>query len=138
MNVNTDKTITLDAGNFKLSMGAKVFFNDPPVNNTLLFVSIYSDGFSGNMTMDVGSSDVESFTKQLTAMNDVVKGSAKIKETYGDGYIEMEMDRTGHVIVRGFVYDSFQKLSFDNRFELSYLDSFVKALANTEEWQVTE
>ncbi len=130
-----NKSVVLDSGNFKLEMSAEIYKNDPAVNNVILHVMVCSDGFVGTMDMDVGINNLNQFVKQIHSMNEVIKGSATLKETYGESYIGMEMDKTGHIIVSGYLNTLNHKLDFKNKFELHYLDSFDKALSDTDNWQ---
>lgn len=47
----------------------------------------------------------------------------------------MEMDKTGHINVSGYLKSFYHTMCFTNKFELVYLDMFDKALADTENWQ---
>ena len=130
-----NKSVVLDSGNFKLEMSAEIYKNDPAVNNVILHVTVNSDGFTGVMDMDVGANTLNEFVEQIHSMNVKMKGTATIKETYGESFVSLEFDKKGHIIVRGYMNTFFHKLHFENKFELLYLDRFDKALADTKSWQ---
>lgn len=125
----------IDTKDFKLAFNAQIYKNDPVVNNVILHVVVNSDGFAGSMDMDVGVINLKDFINQIHSMNKKIKGSATLKETYGESFINMEVDKTGHIVVRGYLNTFSNKLHFENKFELSDLDLFDKALADTKTWQ---
>ncbi|MDO5332015.1 MAG: hypothetical protein Q4E99_04975 [Bacillota bacterium] len=127
--------VLLDAVNFKLNLKATIYRKHPVDNNVVLQVAVCSDGFAGIADMDVSEDNLKLFVKQIHTMNKNAKGSAELKETYGKNYISMEMDKTGHVIVRGYLRTNSNELSFSNKFEIQYLDMFDKELANPDAWQ---
>lgn len=129
-------TIKLEAKDFTLDMHAKVYKDDPIINNVLLTVRVVSYDFSGAMQMDVGSLDLDEFVRKLTMMYKTLKGEARIEEPYGNKcFINFKIDRTGHVKVNGKLNVSPQQLLFENEFDQTYLEKFVKHLAETDEWQ---
>ena len=130
-----NKSVVLDSDNFKIVLNAQIYKSDPVVNNVILHVTVNSDGFAGVMDMDVGAITLNEFVEQIHSMNVKMKGSATIMETYGESFIRMEFDKTGHIIVCGYMNTFFHKLHFENKFELSYLDRFDKALSDTKSWQ---
>ncbi|MBO4635865.1 MAG: hypothetical protein J5685_01845 [Clostridiales bacterium] len=130
--------VRLATEDFELEMRAKVYENDPVINNVLLWVKVRSGGFSGTMEMDVGSIGLEQFIRQMCSMNSSMKGSARIEEPYGGNhcFIEFAMDRTGHISVSGklAVFPK-GKLEFENSFDQTYLSGFIKQLCDTDLWQ---
>lgn len=130
-----NKLLVIDSNNFKMALNAQIYKNDPVVNNVILNVTVNSDGFTGIMDMDVGVITLNEFVEQIHSMNVKMKGTATIKETYGESFIRMEFDKTGHIIVCGYMNTFSHKLHFENEFEISYLDRFDKALADTKSWQ---
>ena len=128
--------IKIVAGNFSLEMRAVVYKNDPAFLNSNLLVSVVCGSFSGAMTMDVGSMEIENFIHQMSSMNKNMKGSARIEEPYGNHcFLEFEMDKTGHVQVHGKLVEGTQQMSFESVFDQTYLPGFVKDLYDTEAWQ---
>ena len=129
-------TIKLEAKDFTLDMHAKVYKGDPVINNVLLTVKVVSNDFSGAMEMEVGSLGLEEFVQNLTKMYKTLKGEARIEEPYGNRcFINFKTDRTGHVEVNGKLVVWTQQLLFENIFDQSYLEKFVKHLAETDRWQ---
>ena len=129
-------TIKLEAKDFTLDMHAKVYESDPIINNVLLTVKVVSDDFSGAMEMDVGAPTLDEFVLKLTLMYCTLKGEARIEEPYGNKcFINFKIDRTGHVEVSGKLVVSSQQLLFENKFDQTYLEKFVKNLAETDKWQ---
>lgn len=110
-----NKSAVLDSNDFKLALNARIYKNYPVVNNVILHVTVNSDGFTGVMDMDVGATALDEFVEQIHSMNVKMKGSAAIKETYGESFIRMEFDKTGHIIVRGYMNTFFHKLHFENK-----------------------
>lgn len=125
----------LNAKDFKLEMSAKIYKKDPKINNTLLHINVHSSDFSGAMDMEVGINDLKTFINDIHMMNTKLKGLAKIKEPYGESFIIMEVDKTGHIIVSGYMNTLNHRLYFTNEFEPLYLDQFDKLLNNTSDWQ---
>ena len=129
-------TIRLEAKDFTLEMHAKVYKDDPVVNNVQLTIKVVSYDFSGAMEMNVGSLDLDEFVRKLTMMYKTLMGEARIEEPYGNKcFINFEIDRTGHVVVNGKLDVFPQKLLFENYFDQTYLEKFVKHLAETDKWQ---
>ena len=129
-------SIKLVAGGFSLELQAVVYKTDPVILNTNLRVSVVCGNFSGAMTMDVGSLEIEKFVHQISSMNKDMKGSARIEEPYSNHcYLEFEMDKTGHVQVRGKLVEGTQQMSFESNFDQTYLPGFVKQLWDTDAWQ---
>lgn len=131
-----NKLAVLDAESFKIGLSARIYKDNPSMNNVLLTTKIVSDGFSGIQDLEVGSKDLDKFIAKLTEMNSKLKGSAHIEEPYGyNCFIDLKMDKTGHVKVKGKLHTSGNELLFENIFEQTYLDNFVKSLARLESWQ---
>ena len=129
-------TIKLETKDFTLDMHAKVYKDDPIINNVLLTVKVVSKGFSGAMEMNVGSLELDEFVRKLTMMYKTLKGEARIEEPYGNKcFINFKIGRTGHVKVSGKLVVSSQQLLFENIFDQTYLEKFVKNLAETDKWQ---
>ena len=128
--------MVFDTGDFHLELRAKIYKEDPVVNNVSMFVKVESSGFAGTMEMDVGSVDLDSFIQDILNMNKYLKGKAGIEEPYGDHcFIALEIDKSGHVTVSGMLRVRTQRLEFENSFDQTYLAVLAKKLAQTDMWQ---
>ena len=100
--------------------------------NTIMTVSVTSDGFSASADLDIDIKEFVKFAKELKKVYDSLNGSATIKEPYGYGeYISFIADnRTGHITVKGFICDDLRnnELRFENSFDQTYLKSFSSDL----------
>ena len=129
-------SMVFDTGGFHLELRAKIYKEDPVVNNVSMFVKVESSGFAGTMEMDVGSVDLDSFIQDVLNMNNYLKGKAGIEEPYGDHcFIALEIDKSGHVTVSGMLRVRTQRLEFENSFDQTYLAVLAKKLAQTDMWQ---
>ena len=130
--------LIFDAGDFHLELRARIYQGDPKVNNVSMYVKVESSGFSGTMDMEVGSGDLSGFIRDVLNMNQSLKGKARIEEPYGNHcFIEMEIDKSGHVTVTGMLRVWTQKLEFENSFDQTYLARLAEKLARTDVWQET-
>ena len=100
--------------------------------NTIMTVSVTSDGFSASANLDIDIKEFAKFAKELAKVYDSLSGTATIKEPYGYGeYISFIADnRTGHITVKGFICDDLRnnELRFENSFDQTYLKSFSSDL----------
>jgi len=129
-------SMIFDAGDFHIELRAKIYKDDPVVNNVAMYVAVESNGFAGTMEMDVGSNDLEDFIRDVLIMNKDLKGKARIEEPYGNRcYLELGIDKSGHVTVTGMLKTLAQKLEFENTFDQTYLADLARKLAQTDKWQ---
>ena len=102
--------------------------------NTIMTVSVTSDGFSATTDMDIDIKEFCKFAKELKRVYDSLNGSATIKEPYGYGqYISFRADnRTGYITVKGFLCDDLKnnELHFENNFDQTYLKPFSQQLCS--------
>ena len=100
--------------------------------NTIMTVSVTSDGFSASADLDIDIKEFVKFAKELAKVYDSLSGTATIKEPYGYGeYISFSADnRTGYITVKGFICDDLRnnELRFENSFDQTYLKSFSSDL----------
>ena len=100
--------------------------------NTIMTVSVTSDGFSASADLDIDIKEFVKFAKELKKVYDSLNGSATIKEPYGYGeYISFSADnRTGYITVKGFICDDLRnnELRFENSFDQTYLKTFSSDL----------
>lgn len=75
-------------------------------------------------------------SKISSVFGDNATANIRIEEPYGNKcFIYFKIDRTGHVKVNGKLNVFPQQLLFENEFDQTYLEKFVKHLAETDEWQ---
>ncbi len=113
--------------NFKLELCTKTFMEDIELpNNTSMAVTVQSDGFAGNATMDVGIKDLCKFAADLCWIYDTLSGEAKIEEPYGlHMYLYFSGDGKGHVVVKGHLHQR-NRIGHENSLEfVNYIDQTV-------------
>ena len=123
--LNTDK--------FHLSLCFDIYEDEFAYTvNTIMTVSVTSDGFSASANLDIDIKEFVKFAKELAKVYDSLSGTATIKEPYGYGeYISFSADnRTGYITVKGFICDDLRnnELRFENSFDQTYLKSFSSDL----------
>ena len=127
--------IVLETENFKLSLDFQVFNSDISYpSNTILSVSVFSEGFSAYTTMDIDINDVASFCANLQQIYNYLGGEAKIQEPYGNRqYILFSADKKGHILISGTLNSNgtkgfWQELKFENIIDQTLLPLFIKKL----------
>lgn len=129
----------LTADDFTLRLNPVIFEEDIQYPaNTFLMVHAECDGFSGSTTMDIDIKAFRTFVMHLKALYDTLRGTAEIKESYGEQYLAFSADRTGHIRVSGLLKKSSreggrQSMTFENTFDQTYLRPFVSALCKSED-----
>lgn len=125
----------LKSENFDIRLQLKVFEADIAYSsNTILTISINSDGFCASTDMDIDIKQFVAFVDALSALYSSLTGSAVIREPYGEQqYIEFCADRSGHIDVRGELSSNgrkgfAQKLAFENCIDQTYLPGFINSL----------
>ena len=128
-------TILLESESFRLSLDSQVFESDISYpSNTILSVSVSSEGFSASTTMDIDIKDIQTFCNELQKTYDSLKGEAKIQEPYGNQqYILFTGDKKGHIFVSGMLNSNsangfWQELKFENCLDQTFLPQFLRKL----------
>ena len=94
----------LESENFRLSLDLKIFESDIAYPcNTILTVSVFSEGFSATTDMDIDVKQISEFCENLKTIYGSFRGEAKISESYGKQNILFSCDRHGHIFVSGFL-----------------------------------
>ncbi|MCR5781686.1 MAG: hypothetical protein K6G90_03000 [Clostridia bacterium] len=124
----------LESNGFCLRFVLNVFESDIeyPIN-TNMTVSVKSNEFSAKTDLDIDIKAFADFTYQLKKVYDTLSGEAMIKEPYGyQRYISFQADKTGHVIVKGYICDDMKnnELYFENSFDQTFLKSFSNELCS--------
>ena len=127
--------ILLESENFCLSLDFQVFESDISYpSNTILSVSVSSEGFSASTIMDIDIKDVPTFCNELQKIYDSLRGEAKIQEPYGNQqYILFAGDKTGCIFVSGKLNSNgangfWQELKFENCLDQTFLPQFLRKL----------
>jgi hypothetical protein len=124
----------LKTENFRLSISLKIFEDDiNSSSNTIMTVSVTSDGFSATTNMDIDIKEFCKFAKELKKVYDSLNGSATIKEPYGhQKFITFSADKAGYITVKGFLCDDLKnnELRFENSFDQTYLKPFSRQLCS--------
>lgn len=125
----------LNAENFLLAINPKVFEEDIQLSsNTILEVTIQSDGFSANTTMDIDIKEFAKFALNLTHIYETLSGEARIEEPYGlHMYMSFIGNGRGHIAIKGYLHKgngtgNEQSLEFENDIDQTYLKNFCYAL----------
>ena len=126
----------IKSANFDIRLQLKVFDADIEYSsNTILTISVNSDGFCASTDMDIDIKQFVAFVDALSSLYSSLTGLAVIQEPYGEQqFIEFRTDRSGHISVRGELSSNgrkgfMQKLTFENCIDQTYLPGFMNSLA---------
>ena len=126
----------IDHPHFKLQLQLKVFESDITYpSNTIMTVSVDSDGFCASTEMEVDIKQLGVFVNNLSSLYSTLNGIAIIQEPYGEEqFIKFSGDGSGHVAVSGKLTsnnrnDFAQSLFFENNIDQTCLQDFVKSLS---------
>ena len=124
----------LNTENFRLLISLKIFEDDiNSSSNTIMTVSVTSDGFFAKADMDIDIKEFAAFANKLSAVYESLSGTATIKEPYGhQKFITFSADKTGYITVKGFLCDNLKnnELRFENNFDQTYLKPFSQQLCS--------
>lgn len=127
---------TIKSPDFDLCLQLKIYEADIACpSNTILTISLRSDGFSANANMDVDIKEFVTFVDSLSSLYTTLKGVAILQEPFDkQQFIEFRADRSGHICIRGRLNSNgrkgfVQELSFENRIDQTYLPDFIKSLS---------
>ena len=125
----------IKSANFDIRLQLKVFNADIEYSsNTILTISVNSDGFCASTDMDIDIKQLVAFVDALSSLYSSLTGSAVIQEPYGEQqFIEFCTDRSGHISIRGELSSNgrkgfMQKLTFENCIDQTYLPEFINSL----------
>ncbi len=125
----------IKSANFDIRLQLKVFDADIEYSsNTILTISVNSDGFCASTDMDIDIKQFVAFVDALSSLYSSLTGSAVIQEPYGEQqFIEFCTDRSGHISIRGELSSNgrkgfMQKLTFENCIDQTYLPEFINSL----------
>ena len=125
----------IKSANFDIRLQLKVFDADIEYSsNTILTISVNSDGFCASTDMDIDIKQLVAFVDALSSLYSSLTGSAVIQEPYGEQqFIEFCTDRSGHISIRGELSSNgrkgfMQKLTFENCIDQTYLPEFINSL----------
>lgn len=120
---------------FELSLQIHVFESDLKFpSNSILSVSVNSDGFSANADMDIDVKEFVRFADALSAIYTTLDGVATIEEPFGSRqFIKFSGNRTGHIFIHGRLDSNgrkgfSQELRFENYTDQTYLPDFIDEL----------
>ena len=128
------KSYKLITDNFKLEIELKIYEKDIEIpTNSTLNLKIDSDNFTAITTMDIDINSFINFASELLNIYNSLNGAIRLEESYGDNYIEFNVNHSGHIFVRGVVNNlcrngHTQELKFENEFDQTYLKDFVKEI----------
>lgn len=121
---------------FDICFRIKVFETDIAyTSNTILTISVNSDGYCANADMDIDIKEFVAFADSLSSLYKTLNGTALIQEPYGERqFVEFSAVRSGHIRIRGELSSNgrngfVQKLNFENCIDQSYLPDFIKNLS---------
>ena len=121
---------------FDIHFQLKVFETDIKYpSNTILAVSVNSDGFCADADMDIDIKEFVSFIDKLSVLYSKLNGTAIIQEPYSNRqFIKFSADQTGHIGISGKLISNgrsgfVQELSFENCIDQTYLPDFIKNLS---------
>ena len=127
---------SIKSADFDICFLLKVFETDIAyTSNTILTISVNSDGFCANTDMDIDIKEFVAFVDSLSSLYKTLNGTALIQEPYGERqFIEFSADRSGHIRIRGELSSNgrngfVQKLNFENCIDQTYLPDFIKNLS---------
>ena len=121
---------------FDICFRLKIFETDVEYpSNTILAISVNSDGFCANTDLDIDIKEFVSFVDSLSSLYKTLHGIAIIREPYGERqFVAFSADRSGHIRIRGELSSNgrngfVQKLTFENCIDQTYLPDFIKKLS---------
>ena len=127
---------SIKSAGFDICFLLKVFETDIAYSsNTILTISVNSDGFCANTDMDIDIKEFVAFVDSLSSLYKTLNGTALIQEPYGERqFVEFSADRSGHIRIRGELSSNgrngfVQKLNFENCIDQTYLPDFIKNLS---------
>ena len=127
---------SIKSADFDICFLLKVFETDIAyTSNTILTISVNSDGFCANTDMDIDIKEFVAFVDSLSSLYKTLNGTALIQEPYGERqFVEFSADRFGHIRIRGELSSNgrngfVQKLNFENCIDQTYLPDFIKNLS---------
>ncbi len=124
----------LSFGDFCLSLELEIFESDIRCpSNTIMKVCVESGGFKGNSEFDIDIKEMAIFCGSISEIYSSLRGTATVKEAFGDQYVDFKGDGKGHVSVRGLISsrDEFsQELKFENMIDQTVLKDFSKELSD--------
>ena len=94
-------------------------------------VNVVSGGFSyqGCMSFD----NLAEFVRQVSAAEQLLSGTAILREDFHDHYLKMEVTKLGHVVVSGAIIEygeHIQRLEFEFVTDQTCLPQFAKQLGS--------
>ena len=125
----------LEGDSFCLRISLNIFESDIKYpENTTMTAFVSCNGFSAKAEMDIDIKEFAEFSKNLMGIYNTLEGEATIKEPYGyEKYISFTADKTGHIIVKGYLCDGFRnnELRFESVLDQTYLKAFADELMLT-------
>lgn len=126
---------SMNSPSFSIDFQLKMFEEDIKYPfNSILTVSVSSNGFSAVADMDIDIKKFKIFTDGISELYRTLNGTASIVESYGEQFISVSGDGSGYIYVSGHLSSgsesgSVQKLFFENSFDQTYLTDFLKSLS---------
>ena len=127
---------SIKSADFDICFRLKVFETDIAyTSNTILTISVNSDGFCANTDMDIDIKEFVAFVDSLSSLYKTLNGTALIQEPYGERqFVEFSADRSGYIRIRGELSSNgrngfVQKLNFENCIDQTYLPDFIQNLS---------
>lgn len=120
----------LTSETFSLVLELQVFEADIAYSsNTIMTVTVESDGFCGRSDMDIDIKEFASFAAASNRLYESLSGTARIEEPYGyHQFLEFSGDGIGHIAVSGMLSSGSQELRFDNTLDQTFLKDFAKGI----------
>lgn len=123
--------LTISTDDFSLSLEFEMYERD-----AIITMNVTSSGFAGGGKLDVSRGIIETFAEDLQALYETLNGTARLCETYGEGYVEFEGDGKGRIDVRGLVvghsangYMSEQRLYFENVIDQTFIAELCEEIS---------
>lgn len=121
----------LSAENLVLKLSPNIFEKDIayPIN-TVMTISLQSDGFAVNTAMDIDVKELSAFTADLCRIYETLSGEARIEEAYGmHMYLSFSGDGRGHIGIKGYLHGGNRReneyfLEFQQRIDQTCLKDF--------------
>jgi len=129
----------LEANKLHMELDMNIFETDIKYSsNTIMSTTLKCNEFSAQTSMDIDIKEFAVFAEKIFAMYEKLNGTALIKEPYGnEQFIEFSCDKTGHIIIKGFLCnlnDSCSyKLNFEKTIDQTDIENFIKSFKGTYE-----
>ena len=101
-------------------------------SNTIMHITFKCNEFSAQTSMDIDIKQFAIFAEKIYIMYENLCGTTVFKEPYGnEQFIEFSCDKTGHIVIKGFLCNLSDtcsyKLNFEKTIDQTDIENFIKS-----------